>query len=205
MQTKRIICPKCKAVLDVTNSKNETLKQITCPSCKTILQVKFPPQQEQPQQEPIEAHTYYAPPKRPMADSGETQLAGAGGETVLGGGLSGATQLYTPTQKATATAMLTFEGKDYPLEEGQNIVGRKGITSKATVQITTEDRYMSRQHCSITVSTLPDGTKKAVLSNYQNKNLTTVDGQEIETGDEIRLTNGDRITMGHTTVTFKLS
>ena len=205
MQTKRIICPKCKAVLDVTNSKNETLKQITCPSCKTILQVKFQPQQEAPQQEPIEAHTYYAPPKRPTANSAETQLAGAGGETVLGGGLSGATQLYTPTQKTTATAKLTFEGKDYPLEEGQNIIGRKGTTSKATVQIATEDRYMSRQHCSITVSTLPDGTKKAILSNYQNKNLTTVDGQEIETGDEIRLTNGDRITMGHTTVTFKLS
>ena len=204
MQTKRIICPKCKAVLDVTNSKNETLKQITCPSCKTILQVKFPPQQEQPQQEPIEAHTYYAPSKRSMADSGATQLAGAGGETVLGGGLSGATQLYMPTQKTTSTAKLTFEGNDYPLEEGRNIVGRKGTTSKATVQIATEDRYMSRQHCSITVTTLPDGTKKAVLSNYQNKNLTTVDGQEIETGDEIRLTNGDRITMGHTTVVFKL-
>jgi uncharacterized protein YbaR (Trm112 family) len=204
MQTKRIICPKCKAVLDVTNSKNETLKQITCPSCKTILQVKFQPQQEQPQQEPIEAKTYYAPPKRSMADSGATQLAGAGGETVLGGGLSGATQLYMPTQKTTSTAKLTFEGNDYPLEEGQNIVGRKGTTSKATVQIATEDRYMSRQHCSITVTTLPDGTKKAVLSNYQNKNLTSVDGQEIETGDEIRLTNGDRITMGHTTVVFKL-
>lgn len=204
MQTKRIICPKCKAVLDVTNSKNETLKQITCPSCKTILQVKFQPQQEQPQQEPIEAKTYYAPPKCSMADSGATQLAGAGGETMLGGGLSGATQLYMPTQKTTSTAKLTFEGNDYPLEEGQNIVGRKGTTSKATVQIATKDRYMSRQHCSIKVTTLPDGTKKAVLSNYQNKNLTSVDGQEIETGDEIRLTNGDRVTMGHTTVVFKL-
>ena len=204
MQTKRIICPKCKAVLDVKNSQNETVKQITCPSCKTILQVKFPPQQEQPQQEPIEAPTYYAPPKRPMADSGATQLAGAGGETVLGGGLSGATQLYTRTQKATATAMLTFEGKDYPLEEGQNIVGRKGTTSKATVQIATEDRYMSRQHCSITISTLPDGTKKAVLSNYQNKNQTTIDGLPIETGDSIRLIDGNSITMGRTTVIFKL-
>jgi pSer/pThr/pTyr-binding forkhead associated (FHA) protein len=204
MQTKRIICPKCKAVLDVTNSKNETLKQITCPSCKTILQVKFQPQQEQPQQEPIEAKTYYAPPKRSMADSGATQLAGAGGETVLGGGLSGATQLYTPTQKTTATAKLTFEGNDYPLEEGQNIIGRKGNTSKADVQISTDDRYMSRQHCSITITTLPDGTKKAVLSNYQNKNLTTIDGQEIETGDAIRLVNGNRITMGHTTVIFKM-
>ena len=200
MQTKRIICPKCKAVLDVKNSQNETVKQITCPSCKTILQVKF-----QLQQEPIEAKTYYAPPKRPTTDSGATQLAGANGETQLGGGLSGATQLYTPTQKATIKARLSFGGKDYPLQEGQNIVGRKGNTSKATVQIETADRYMIRQHCSITVTTLPDGTKKTVLSNYQNKNLTTIDGQPIETGDSIRLTDGNSITMGHTTVTFKLS
>lgn len=200
MQTKRIICPKCKVVLDVKNSQNETVKQITCPSCKTILQVKF-----QPQQEPIEAPTYYASPKRPITDSGVTQLADVGGETVLGSGLSGATQLYTPTQKDTSTTRLTFGGKDYPLKEGQNIVGRKGITSKATVQIDTDDRYMSRQHCCIIVKALPDGTKKAVLSNYQNKNLTTVDGQEIATGDEIRLTDGNSITMGHTTVTFKLS
>lgn len=199
------MCPKCRAVLDVKNSQNEMVKQITCPSCKTVLQVKFQPQQKQPQQEPIEAPTYYAPSKRPMADSGETQLASAGGETVLGGGLCGATQLYTPTQKTTATAKLTFGGKDYHLEEGQNIIGRQGTTSKATVQIETVDRYMSRQHCSITVTTLPDGTKKAVLSNYQNKNLTSVDGQEIETGDAIRLTNGNSITMGHTTVIFKLS
>lgn len=200
MQTKRIICPKCKAVLDVKNSQNETVKQITCPSCKTPLHVKF-----QPQQEPIEAKTYYAPSKRSLADSGATQLAGSNGETLLGDGLSGATQLYTPTQKTFATAKLTFEGKDYQLEEGQNIVGRHGQTSKATVPIETADRYMSRQHCSITVTTLPDGTKKAVLSNYQNKNLTTVDGLEIETGDAIRLTDGSSITMGHTTVTFKLS
>ena len=200
IQTKRIICPKCKVVLDVKNSQNEAVKQITCPSCKSILQVKF-----QPQQEPIEAPTYYASPKRPTTDSGETQLAGVGGETVLGGGLSGATQLYTPTHKGTSTTRLTFGGKDYPLKEGQNIVGRQGKTSKATVQIETADRYMSRQHCSITVSTLPDGTKKAVLSNYQNKNLTTIDGHPIETGDSIRLTDGNSITMGHTTVTFKLS
>jgi hypothetical protein len=64
---------------------------------------------------------------------------------------------------------------------------------------------MSRQHCSIEVSTLPDGTKKAVLRNYQNKNQTTVDGQPIENDDTIRLTDGNCITMGHTTVTFKLS
>lgn len=170
MQTKRIVCPKCKVLLDVRNSKNEEVKQITCPSCKAILQVKF------------------------ATDDGATQLA-----TVN----NGATQLVMP--KATSQAYLEYEGRTYPLKEGQNIVGRKGCILKATVQIDTADRYMSRQHCSITVTTLPDGTKKAVLSNYQNKNLTTIDGQPIETGDTIRLTDGNSIKMGHTTITFKLS
>ncbi len=117
----------------------------------------------------------------------------------------GATQLVMSPKNETAKASLVFGGVSYPLEEGQNIVGRKATTSTANVQIETADRYMSRQHCSITVTTLPDGKKKAVLSNYQNKNQTTIDGQSIETGDAIRLTDGNSITMGHTTITFKLS
>ena len=191
MQTKRIKCPSCGVVLDVQNSKNELIKQITCPKCKAVLQVKFPPQQE-----PLEAKTYYAPPKKLVADNGATQLAGSS---------YGATQLVTDTPKISTSAKLLYDGISYPLEEGQNIIGRKGNTSKATIQIATDDRYMSRQHCSINVTTLPDGTKKAVLSNYQNKNLTSIDGQPIETGDAIRLTEGNSITMGHTTITFKLS
>lgn len=191
MQTKRIKCPSCGVVLDVQNSKNELVKQITCPKCKAVLQVKFPPQQE-----PLEAKTYYAPPKQPVADNGATQLAGSG---------YGATQLVTDTPKISTSAKLLYDGISYPLEEGQNIIGRKGNTSKATIQIATDDRYMSRQHCSVTVTTLPDGTKKVVLSNYQNKNLTSIDGQPIETGDTIRLTDGNSITMGHTTIKFKLS
>ena len=191
MQTKRIKCPSCGVVLDVQNSKNELVKQITCPKCKAVLQVKFPPQQE-----PLEAKTYYAPPKQPVADNGATQLASSS---------YGATQLVTDTPKISTSAKLLYDGISYPLEEGQNIIGRKGNTSKATIQIATDDRYMSRQHCSVTVTTLPDGTKKVVLSNYQNKNLTSIDGQPIETGDAIRLTDGNSITMGHTTITFKLS
>lgn len=191
MQTKRIKCPSCGVVLDVQNSKNELVKQITCPKCKAVLQVKFPPQQE-----PMEAKTYYAPPKQPVMDNGATQLAGSS---------YGATQLVTDTPKISTSAQLLYDGICYPLEEGQNIIGRRGNTSKATIQIATDDRYMSRQHCSVTVNTLPDGTKKVVLSNYQNKNLTSIDGQPIETGDAIRLTDGNSITMGHTTITFKLS
>lgn len=194
MQIKRIQCPNCKVVLDVKNSKDEEVKQISCPKCKTLLKVTFDLQQTP--EEPVEAHTFYAAPQKPSVDNGATQLAA---------GLAGATQLATPNEKPqSSSARLVFDDQPYFLEEGQNIIGRKGATSKATVQIATDDRYMSRQHCAITVTTLPDGTKKAVLSNYQNKNLTTIDGQEIETGDAIRLVNGNRITMGHTTVTFKV-
>ena len=126
MQIKRIICPKCRAVLDVKNSKNEEVKIITCPSCKTGLKVKFPPQQE-----PVEAKTFLS--GQPTAGGGTTQLGGLDGRTVLGGGIGGSTVLGPPNQDTSVTARLTFGGKDYPLNEGQNIVGRQGTTSMATV------------------------------------------------------------------------
>lgn len=198
MQTKKIKCPNCDVVLEVKNSKNETVKQITCPQCKAVLKVNFPPEQE-----PIEAKTYYAPPKQKPADNGATQYGGVDDGTTRFDGVDVGTTQYEPhLAKKDSSAQLVYDGQTYDLEEGQNIVGRKGTTSKATVQIETTDRYMSRQHCSIKVTTLPDGTKKVVLSNYQNKNATMVNGQKIETGDEIRLTDGNSITMGHTTIIF---
>jgi pSer/pThr/pTyr-binding forkhead associated (FHA) protein len=191
MQIKRIQCPNCRAVLDVNNTNNERLKVIKCPACKQELKITF-----EPKAEPLEAHTYYAAPK-PFINDGSTQLAA---------GMAGATQLASPiSSESSKTAKLVFGGKEYELAEGANIIGRKANTSTATVQIKTTDRYMSRQHCKIIVKTSPDGSKKVILSNYQNKNSTSVDNQEIATGDEIRLTDGNSITMGQTTVTFKMS
>ena len=186
MQIKRIQCPQCGVVLDVKNSKNENIKEITCPSCNSKLNVIF----ESPK-EPIDAHTYYKPSKVPINDD-KTQLAGT------------ATKLATPKAENHIIELL-YNDVSYPLYEGRNIIGRKGNTSNASVQIATEDRYMSRQHCCITITTMAEGKKKIVLSNYQNKNLTVVNGQNIEKGDEIRLTDGNCITMGHTTVIVKIS
>ena len=192
MQIKRVKCPQCNVVLDVKNSKNEEVKQISCPSCNTLLQIRFAQQQG-----PVEAHTFLESPQNDShSDSGET---------ILAAGASGTTELFKFEPQAYSHAELLFGAISYPLKEGQNIVGRKGNSSKATVQIDTADRYMSRQHIAIEVTKMPEGILKAVLSNYQNKNLTTIDGQPIETGDSIRLTDGNSITMGHTTVTFKLS
>ena len=186
MQTKKVTCPKCGVVLEVKNSKNEEVKQIRCPKCQAVLSVKF--------DTPIEARTYYTP-KATNAESGATQL---------GGYVSGATQLVLSSPEIDSHASLTYAGITYQLQEGENVIGRKASSSTASIQIETSDRYMSRQHCIITISTLADGTKKAVLSNYQNKNKTLVDGQEICSGDEIRLTDGNSITMGYTTVIFNI-
>ena len=179
MQTKRIQCPQCGVVLDVKNSKNELVKLIACPSCKVTLQIKF-----EPQKKPLEAHTYYAPK--------------------VSNDLCDATELVT-SPMPPKSACLICEGCTYNLELGDNIIGRKGISSRASIQIATTDRYMSRQHCRINVSSLPDKSLKVVLCDYQNKNMTSVNDQAIIQGDEIRLMDGDKIKMGETTLTFKLS
>lgn len=196
MEAKRIKCPNCSTILDVRNSKNESVKLITCPKCKATLSVKFK------KQEPLEASTYLAP----SGGGGETQYGGFsnGGETQLGGNIqdSGATQLVLNSNISTKNAYLEVDGKKYLLSIGTNIVGRKASTSQATLQIETSDRYMSRQHAKIVVSKMPDGKLKAVISNDHNKNITIIDGQDLLQGDAIVLTDGDRFVMGKTTVIY---
>lgn len=162
-------------------------KRIQCPKCKTVLDVK------NSNNDVVKMITCPSCQSvlqvkfpRPMAAAGATQLA-------------------SPNQKTSVQARLLFGNTSYPLEDGENIVGRKGSSSQATLQIDTDDRYMSRQHGIIKVTTLPDGTKKVVLSNFQDKCYTTVNGQKLEEGDAIRLADGNSITMGQTTMTFKLS
>ena len=194
MQVKRIKCPNCNVVLDVKNSKGLPEMQISCPRCSTELLVKF-----KPQAAPVEAPTFYARPHG-SADSGETQLGdNRSFETQLAG--DGHNVGAVPTSRA----VLVCGGNIYPLSEGRNVVGRKASTSKATVQIATDDHYMSRQHCVITVTTKADGTPKTVLSNFQNKNETAIDGHTIASGDAIILQDGNTITMGQTAVTYSIT
>lgn len=112
-------------------------------------------------------------------------------ETVISSGFSG------------TNARLVFNGKTIPLASGRNIVGRKAETSQATVQIPADDLYMSRHHCVINVSYGADGRPKVTLSNYQNKNRTAVNGRVINGQDNILLSDGNQITLGRTTMTFK--
>ena len=115
----------------------------------------------------------------------------------------GHTTVYGGRNSITCRPRLIYGGEEYLLSEGRNVIGRKALSSTATTQIGTSDRYMSRQHAVVMVSALADGGMKAVLSGYQNKNEISVDGQTLEPGDEVRLMDGCRITMGNTTVTYR--
>ena len=227
MQIKRISCPSCGVVLDVKNGSDATEKIITCPKCNTQLKVKFKPVTTPT--EPVEAHTYLGAQKKkpqPQLNNFETQLGGeasskasrySSAETRLSGTrASFETQLSTsPKQQATTSnntngwiviksCFLLYNFREMELSVGRNIVGRKATTSQATIQIPTDDHYMSRQHCCIDITAFNDGTKKAVLRNFQNKNVTFINGQPLESDDIIRLFDGDTIKMGDTILTFKI-
>lgn len=85
---------------------------------------------------------------------------------------------------------------------GINSVGRKASTSKATIQIDTSDRSMSRMHSIINVTRMFDGTLRTTIKNADNKNITYVGGQILYDGDTIVLNDGDVIKMGNVNITF---
>lgn len=99
-------------------------------------------------------------------------------------------------------AMLMLDGQQYPLALGRNIIGRKGQTSRATIQIATDDMYMSRQHCCITVTYSDTGQLIAKISNADNKNQTLINGRIL--GHEMSLPATCNITMGRTTLKFTM-
>ncbi|MBQ8487639.1 MAG: FHA domain-containing protein [Prevotella sp.] len=65
MQTVRIICPKCKTSLNVSNINNEPFRLIACPQCQTQLRIKFNVQPPA------------APPPAPAHDESETVIGTA--------------------------------------------------------------------------------------------------------------------------------
>lgn len=189
METKRIKCPSCGVLLDVRNSQNESVKLITCPQCKAQLKVNF----SQPQ--------YVASPQ----NFGETQYVNRdNGETRYVAQTSSCSNetMYVGKKEIVTPGYLSFGGQRYPLELGNNVIGRKASTSQATVQIATDDRYMSRQHLHINVIKLSAEKVRVVVSNEHNKNATYVNGQLLNEGDQLILTDGSTIKMGNTTVVY---
>lgn len=98
--------------------------------------------------------------------------------------------------------VVTFNGQPFPLDIGQNIVGRAAASSPANVQVPTPDIYCSRQHVIITVVRMPDNSLCTYIRNFKNKNTTLINGKQLQEGEEIALNEGDRIRMADTIIEF---
>lgn len=115
------------------------------------------------------------------------------------------TVLGTAQRHGTGLPALKHNGREYPLKVGDNTIGRKAVTSSATVQIATDDRTMSRQHAVIGVVRLGNGRYKSTIRVDKGKNPTVVEGMAIGDDECIVLNDGDKIRMGSVTVTFTVN
>ena len=97
---------------------------------------------------------------------------------------------------------LLFGTKKYPLRLGRNLVGRASKTSNADVQIPTNDNQMSREHAIINIKRIADGSLRTLIRNFKDNLVTIVKDMQLETNDEVVLTNGTNLKMGHTSIVY---
>ena len=110
--------------------------------------------------------------------------------TVHGFGYSFCGELETGAQKAAATVVL--RGREFPLYEGTNVLGRD---PSADVQI--DDHTVSRRHASITVG------DTVVLTDLDSKNGTFING--VQLGEPSPLADGQCFVLGDASVLFRRS
>ena len=100
MDTKRIKCPKCKKILEVTNKKKESIVLVGCPQCGAKIRVKF--------------------------DTGETMLAGAEEHSDIIGALKVASNSYPLHEGVNIVGRKTQQSKvDIPVETDDLAMSRK--------------------------------------------------------------------------------
>ena len=95
-------------------------------------------------------------------------------------------------------------GKEYPLHEGRNLVGRMTFNAppKADVAIVTDNQRMSRSHLNIDVIRGTDGRIHTYASNASNKNPTTINGVLLEDSDSLSLKDQDVLSLADTQLIF---
>ena len=110
--------------------------------------------------------------------------------------------IMAPESLSATGKLVDNYGRSYSLAMGINTIGRGDSSSSASVQILTEDLYMSRNHAVIDV--INTGREIShVLKFGENRQISIYhNGVPLNVGSNARLSNGDRIRLGHTELTF---
>lgn len=196
MQEVQTPCPGCGISLKVPNPNNADAINCQCPKCGKAFKVVFRGQ----------AARSSAGPESVLSGDRQTGTSQAAndGATQLGGQPSGeATVLRGQSGATHAQPRLVCRGREYTLQTGRNIVGRKSTQKPADIMLDVDDQYMSRQHIAVTITRLANGTIRAIVQNYRNTNQTHVAGQPLAAGEEVILNHGTTIKMGDTEIVYR--
>jgi pSer/pThr/pTyr-binding forkhead associated (FHA) protein len=90
----------------------------------------------------------------------------------------------------------------FELKKGLITVGRKSKVVKADIQVDTDDSDMSRLHFSINCIKDALGTISFILKDESSKNGLSLNGEKLQTDEEIYLIAGDVLKAGNTSFLF---
>jgi len=98
----------------------------------------------------------------------------------------------TKTSRPGVSARLSLEGRDIPLFQGENVIGRD-----PDVAIPVDNTSVSRHHARLVVA-----EEGATLEDLDSKNGTFINGQRIS--GPTAVTDGDQVAVGEVRMTFRL-
>lgn len=90
--------------------------------------------------------------------------------------------------------------QSFPLQEGDNIIGRYNQGDRITIPIDTTDRSMDRRHCVITVKKDRNGDISYLLKDFPSLTGTFLFNRILGNKELVSIENGAIITLGATTI-----
>ncbi|MBG7587789.1 FHA domain-containing protein [Rothia kristinae] len=148
-----------------------------------------PPPRPRPRQAPCPPAPRASPPRVPSSRRGAARAQAA---AAAADGCSGAGAVRRPEAAPRPQPVLDINGQRFTLRAPSVVLGRS-----SAADITVEDTGVSRRHLEILHQ---DGVYLAV--DLGSTNGSTVDGERLQGRRE--LTDGSVITMGRTTIVFRL-
>lgn len=178
----RITCTNCKSPIafKISADKCDTVQIVKCEKCNTLNSAKIPDEKT------LIALLNKGKKKQPF----ETDYQTEGGGTVVGGIYGNEKLLKLETVPNAQTGFQSFI-----VDQDFMSLGRKneaGQQFKPDLEIVTEDKYISKIHCAIQRK----ANKRYVIKDLDSKNKTWLNGQALDSGEEIYLNHNDEIKIG---------
>jgi DNA-directed RNA polymerase subunit RPC12/RpoP len=180
-------CPECSYRGKVSDFPSVEMKAVFCPACKTSLLIR-----------PDAKGAIVCPACKKSSGAGAYLSCLTDdvekGSTSENDEIAG---MYKVGKLRCVTGTEVYE-----LKRGTNSMGRQHASSSASVQIRTDDDFMSRNHAGIDVVMNGDSTFSHILSDNGSRNGTFHNGIRLDPNDRIYLKPDDVVRLGYTVFKF---